>query len=178
MSDKISLTGPPYKSRSHNWLTQQLFYEIISRDIARRQTYVPVFSFKGREGFIDFRQTFLDCDDPTGYKWAIEYLGSWDHWLVLIELDWFRSELDKVLAEMQHRDLSRSLERIKELRSDPKTALAASRYIAEQGWLKRAGRPSKAAVQGELKRQVELAKETVDDLERIGGLKVIKGGRA
>jgi hypothetical protein len=58
-------------------------------------------------------------------------------------------------------------------------ALQASKYLAEAGWDKQAarGRPSKEELKGELKRLANLSEQTNEDLERIGGLKLIKGGK-
>ena len=57
-------------------------------------------------------------------------------------------------------------------------ALAAAKFIAMQEYDKSIrGRPSKAALEGELKRAAEALTIEDDDMARIG-LSVIKGGKA
>lgn len=140
----------------------------------------PVFSLHDdRPGLINARKTFIDLGDPSGYKWAISYLGSWIHWQKLMRAKWFVAAYNEWVEELNIKLRSEALDVIRSIAHEEgnKSALAAARYIAElekRSQIK--GRPTKVAMEAELKRQVQILDETADDAERIG-LKVINGGK-
>lgn len=171
---------PPYRSPLNNsWYTQSLFYEM-----ARVQTDLEeplkncVFTLdQPRDGYICGRTTFVECGDPTGYKWAMKYLLDWDHWNRLIQAKWFNEAVERWRAELKIKMISDAVERIAIIAaSDDKQALVANKYLAERPWERATagrGRPSKEMVQGELKRATALLQEEEDDAERIG-LRIVK----
>lgn len=162
--------SPPYKGESGAFLTRGLFYEADG-------FYDPnaVFSFKGKEGYIDARKTFVELDDPTGYQWAVKYLGSVEHWERLVRCSWFKEQLAEWVAEIELKAKSEAIRRLKEIAAgESAQAISAAKYLATLDYNKGArGRPSKNEIQGELKRQAALLEEQESDAERIG-LKVIK----
>ncbi len=133
------------------------------------------------EGLINARRSFVHEGDPTGYRWSEKYLDSFQHFERLLESSWFREAFDQWCRELHMKNQSEAIERIKEIASEGADTqrLAASKYIAEEGWKRTStrGRPSKEDLKGELKRLTQIADVTNEDLERIGGLKVIKGGK-
>ena len=54
--------------------------------------------------------------------------------------------------------------------------VSAAKYLAEKGYQKKAGRPSKEEVAREIKIAAGVKQELQDDMERIG-LKVMEGGK-
>lgn len=181
-NDKKILTGPPYKGEKGHWLMRPLFVDIpmphATEDDTRRN-YEPIFSLYGPvEGYIDVRTTFIELEDPTGLLWAERYLGSWEHWKRLQEASWFATELSKWRDELDAIELSRAIKKIKELsQGDTSAALPAAKYLAEKGWQKARGRPSKAEIAGELKKQVEIVEAHTNDAARMG-LTIVQGGKA
>lgn len=168
------LTKPPYRSHNNLWYTRQLFFEMSQLLSIDRRVIEPVFTLRGRPGLIDARKTFVDFEDPTGYKWAISYLGSWAHWEELLKCDWFVKELEEWNREIDVIHTSRAVSRIKEIAdSEGGQSLAAAKYLASKGWEKKAGRPSKEAITGELKRQTALVEAHEQDMERLG-LRIVK----
>lgn len=173
---------PPYKSDHNIWYTSSLFWETWKNKIPRMKFCDPVFTlYEQRSGLICFRTTFVELNDPTGYKWAIQYLGDYEHWIKLMKAPWFRAAYEHALAELYMKLKSEGVRKIQELANDEtsKSALAAARYLAElHGHLNKAtkGRPSKAQMDAELKNAVALVEAEDEDAERIG-LTVIKGGK-
>lgn len=149
--------------------------------LAPRFYFNPIFHTEGLESF---KEVFVSLMDPTGYKWAESRLGSWEHFKRLMKCSWFREEVDAAVDEIKTIFRTQALDNIRVITKDEEapqaTKLAAARYLAEAGWEAREskrGRPSKAEVQGALKRETEARLEGEEDLARIGGLSVINGGK-
>ena len=189
MSDSIDryaevrrMIAPPYLFPHNNrWVCAQLFYETWIN--VTNKTVMPVFQARGhaRPGLIHAKNTFIELGDPTGYQWAIKYLGSWEHWLLLSKQRWFREFVDEWRDELDMKQKAEAIQVIKEiaLSSDSKNALPAARYLAERGWDKTSGkgRPTKEQVAAELKHEVRQRTQIDDDAERIG-LTMIEGGKS
>ncbi len=171
------LTSPPYVGDRNHYYKQQLFIERWVLYQEDKRVIEPVFSlYYDKPGLINAKDTFVELNDPTGYKWAIQYLGSWRHFQELLKAPWFREAFSVWLEELNAKTASEALVRIKEIAEQGgQQALAASKYLVEQGWQTKRGRPSKAEVRGELKKAVEMNETTIEDMARIG-LKVIEGG--
>lgn len=163
------------KNASNKFLLGSLF-----REIAPYPTYVKFSLDNDHEGLVNARRTFVALEDPTGYKWAMRYLGgSYEHWQRLLLCPWFQEALKGWLDELKAKLLMNALEEMKDLIASDETPgatkLAASRYLAEAGWEPKKttrGRPSASEVAGELKRTARENREVQDDMERIG-LKVV-----
>lgn len=177
----IKLEGPPYKGSQGHWLLRALFVDVDypAQRIDDRVLYEPVFSLYGPvEGYVDASATFIELEDPTGRLWAERYLGSWEHWKRLSEAPWFAKRLSEWREELETIELSRAIQRIKELsRGESSAALPASKYLAERGWEKTRGRPSKSEINGELKRQVKIVEAHEEDAKRMG-FKLVQGGKS
>jgi hypothetical protein len=170
----------PYKNDRGQWYSRALFWEtyVCLAEDSRPANFKPVFSLSSdKEGLINARKTFVEVGDPSGYRWAIKYLGDWEHFLHLAEKPFFKEQLTKWQAELRTKQTSEALERIAAIaESDDKQALVANKYLAERSWERTGstrGRPSKAEVQGALKNAVKIVEQEDEDMIRIG-LKVVK----
>jgi hypothetical protein len=168
----ITLKEPPYKNSMNQWLTVQLFYERWSQLSEVDRAYTPVFSLGGLPGYIDCRKTFLEVADPTGYLWAMKYLGSWQHFEKLLKCTWFTPEFESWVSELKMLQRSLALENIRRIASEPGPQhYLANKFIAT-GEVDKAlhgrGRPSNEEVRGELKRHVDSLTSLKEDAERIG----------
>lgn len=164
----------PYKSNQGAWYTGALFHEEAQGTTA---DFEPLFSLTvERPNRICARKTFVSLGDPTGYKWAMMYLGDYEHWKVLLKCRWFRAAYEEWLNELKVKIRSEALDTIRLIASEglPAQSLVAAKYLASFEWEKASrGRPSKAELQGELKRAAEVLKVEDDDMERIG-LRLVK----
>lgn len=168
---------PPFKNSSNQYYTAQLFWEkSIDLPIDLR-IIEPVFSlYDDKPGLVNARKTFVELNDPTGYKWAQRYLGDYEHWTRLMKCKWFAEAYDRWMEEMKMKLRSEALESIRRIASEASDAqaLVASKYLAGFEWEKKErGRPSKNELSGELKRQARILSDEDADMERIK-LKVVK----
>jgi hypothetical protein len=175
------LTAPPYKGESGAWLTEALFYNRMFDRPKAKWTYQPLFDlYDNRPGLINCRETFVNLRDPTGRRWALAYLGDWNHWLRLIKCPWFREAYDVWMAELNLQLKSEAIQVAYEIMKGENgaQALAAAKFIAGEEYnASKRGRPSKAEVTGELKKAVEILSQEDEDFQRMG-LKVIQGGNS
>ncbi len=168
--------SPPYKSPNNAWYTAALFWDMVITRTLEQRMIQPVFTLhEDKEGYVNCRKTFVELGDPTGYKWAMKYLGDWAHWKELVKAKWFAKALEEWREELRIKIQSEALDVIRAVSiTDDKQALVAAKYLAEYGWVKAGtgrGRPSKAEVQGELKKAVEAISVEDEDAKRIGLVK-------
>ena len=174
---------PPYKSPNNNWYTYALFYDMSvnkADSLRPKGLEKPVFTFyDDREGYINGARTFVEERDPTGYKWATKYLGSWEHWKVLMNTKWFPQVYENWKEELQTKLAAEAIEQIQKIAiSDGQQALIAAKYLAEKGWERRhspssRGRPTKSEVQGKMAEALRRVEIEDEDAARIG-LKVVR----
>lgn len=168
-----SFSSPPYKTGAGLWHNRQLFWEqwvLLPKD---ERVIEPLFTLnKDNPKYISGRDTFVELGDPTGYEWAMKYLGDYAHWKYLMKSSWFQEAYNLWMEELNTKQLAQALQVIREiaLSSDSKSALPAAKYLAEQGWLKKPspGRPSKATINAELKAALREKSIEDDDAQRIG----------
>lgn len=169
------LSKPPYKNERNNWLTRTLF-DVVPGNHGEPEYYEPIFTlYDDKEGLVNVRKTFVELGDPTGYKWAMAYLDSWEHWRILEKCSWFRKALETWRDELAAKVQAEALDIIREIaqRQGDKQSLPAARFLAQRAWEKGSvrGRPSKAELTGELKRAAQAISEEDEDLKRIGLVK-------
>lgn len=151
-------------------LTQSLFLEI------GYNTQYAIFTLndedKEYEGktYIALKKLFLECEDPTEYKFAKKYLLNWQHWQRLNDnrilepyfREW-REELEVLLrsdAVKSIRDMTAGAENFQ-----------AAKWLADRGWDKRgAGRPSKSEVEREGRIKDRIGDELTADIIRMTGV--------
>lgn len=173
---------PPYRATNGRFYSGSLFLDVWKGMSDGYRRHNPVFTlfddgeFEG-EPLINCRTTFIEEADPTGYKWAMKYLASWQHWQRLITFSWFQEALAQWQEELAIKLHSEAIEEIVNLsRSSTSDAqrLGAAKYLAERGWEKKAPRGRPKTSEGP-SRNTGIA-NLDEDAERIG-LKVIKGGK-
>ena len=177
----VHLTGAPYKAPTGQWLLKALFHEPSVRLPVDERVYNPVFSLDNDiKGLINARATYVELMDPTGFKWAMQYLNSWEHYERLLGCSWFLAEVEAWNREIKMTLQMRAIEKIREIaKGDSPQAYQAAKYLATADWekgLHKAGRPSREVIKGELAQAIRQASQTEEDAARIG-LTLIKGGR-
>jgi hypothetical protein len=138
-------------------MTLGLFEELADPASA----YKPVFKLS------EWKKKYIAISDPTDYKAAMELIGDWDHWLLLMDKQAFASVVAGWRAEVQVKIRSEAIEQMKkQSRSDKGTA--AAKWLAENGVVPRnIGRPRK-----EQKEEADSARAR-DDAKRLG-LSIVK----
>lgn len=165
------------------WRTVSLFADVIQRSDPSQMPDAPFWLERNKLGDERpcFRDHFLHYGDPTGNKVALKFLGSQEHWdLMMNKSPWFKEAIDRWKHELEVKTTAEALSRITEIMKDAETkdatALACAKFLVDQnqkktpakpGTINTRGRPSKAEVTGEKKRMAQLASETEEDYLRI-----------
>lgn len=164
-------------------MTSLLFYEEYVKIHQEDRAHPPLFSlYSDHEGLINCRKTFIEVADPTGYRWVQQYLdGDTEFFDLLLEKKWFKEAYQKWQRELDVKLKSESFEKIREIaETKSPQAFQANKYLNKEEWKDgpARGRPTKEEAKGELKKAMEQLSQEDHDLARIGGLKVISGGKS
>jgi len=153
--------------------TVSLFYELAIKQEEAKWTMKEEDRMEKGIKYPSLKAIYLAMDHIpyNEYEFAEKYFGSWEHW------DRLSNESDKRLVtmvsgwrtEMEVKLRAAALKQIiAEGKSGGASALAAAKYIAEKGYDKKAGRPTKASIAKETKVQSGIATALLEDAERIG----------
>ena len=165
-----------YKDAQGRFLTQGLFFERCVFDELFGAEWVPPFTLKeydhehkGRK-YKSLRQIYLSYEDPTEYQFAVDTLGSWDHWLKLQDSPWFKPYLESWRTELDIKLRSKGVKSLLIAAASGEKGIQAAKWLAEGSWKeqRKAGRPSKAEVEREKKIQAGIKEEVSDDAKRLG----------
>ena len=159
------------KDHVNSWRKGSLFFEINTSALT------PVFTLK-REDHEYKGNTYkaiyplfieLVVDDPTEYDFAMAVFGSWAHWQKISESNMMKEFFEewRIEAEVARRSLMLK-NIIKTATTEGSKGTTAAKYIAEHGWQKKRGRPSKVEVEKERKIQAGIDTNLQEDMERIG----------
>ena len=150
--------------------TQSLFLEESYQDqTAVYYTLSPHDS--ETKGVPSIYRLYLEMGDPEEYLFADTYFLGMDHWRKICESPFFQPHLERMREDLRKKIKSESLYRIRKEAEDPtsKNYFAALKYLSDGGYLEKntKGRPSKAAVAAETKKQAEARTELDAILERM-----------
>ena len=161
-----------FKTAQGRRLTKGMFYETV---LADKSTVLYTLKEQDHEGFPSLKRLYLECGDPTEYKFATAYLDSWSHWVELCKCTWFQEYLELWRAELELKVKSKALYLISEEASNDlsKSKFAANKFLIEGGWKPREtsssgrGRPSKKDIQAAANK-IASDQAVVDDaVERV-----------
>lgn len=145
-----------------------------------RKSYKVLFEDASCEthDLIKFHDVFVEQEDLTEYRAALILVGSWKEW-ESIKRNWpaFNSHIIMWKEEIVIRLRSQALEKLVTLaKGNSSQAASAAKWLAEEGWSKRAGkgRATKSETQRQSMEIAAAAAETKSEEERM--LKVIDGG--
>lgn len=179
----MGTTTVQFRNDCNQRFTRQLFHE-QSINLAHevRAIEAPYSLIGDYDGKVNFRKVYVSLGDPTGYKLASLYLEDYDHWRLLMKCRWFVEAKAIWDLELDAKLASEGLATIRTIADGDETipasvSLSAAKYLANRDYRKGAngpavGRPSREAVEGEIKRQAADAATVADDLARI---KLVKG---
>ncbi len=140
-------------------LTQSLFLEFNYSEYAVFTFNDEDKQYKGNT-YPSLKKLFLECADPTEYKFATTHLLGWSHWQRLNENKALREHFDKWREELEVMLRSEALQDILQMTDN----FQARKWLADRGWEKRGpGRPSKM----ERDRENNINERIEKDLESI-----------
>ena len=158
-----------FKDDMGKWLTLALFWE------ERHAKHTPLFTtkafplVKGKVTYPSLKTIFMEYADPTEYSFAVEVLGGWDHWQMLNK-SWKLAPLfQSWREELEIKLRSEALIAMRQSAiHDGAKGITAAKYLAEKGWEKTRGRPSKDELAREEKTRAGIKEELSADAERLG----------
>lgn len=161
-----------FKTAQGRRLTKGLFYETV---LADKSTVLYTLKEQDHEGYPSLKRLYLECADPTEYKFATAYLDSWSHWVELCKCTWFQEYLELWRAELELKVKSKALYLITEEASNDlsKSKFAANKFLLEGGWkpketqTSRRGRPSKQEIKTEASRIAQEDELVREAFERV-----------
>lgn len=158
-----------FKNAQNVYLTKSLFYDQCEgkHDYALYTTQEED-RFEDGKLYPSVYKLFIECGDPTGYKFASMYLSSWHHYELLLKTSWFKPVIDKAVAELEVKIKSDALVNVIKESKDrqSKSSFQANKYLLDKGWVEKdspVGRPTKARIKEEADKMVA----ELDELDEI-----------
>lgn len=150
-------------------LTQSLFLEI-------GYTKDAIYTLKEDDHYYEgklypsLKRLYVECEDPTEYQFATNYLLGWKHWLRLCDNKVIRKHIDEWREELEVKLRSKAVREM--LKSANNGSFQAAKFLADRGWDTRgAGRPSKAEIEKEKAIQSRVDDEFSADIFRLKEMK-------
>lgn|SRR3990167_6372274 len=119
---------------------------------------------------------YLEARDPTEYDFAMAQFGTFEHWEVLQNCNWFKPYLAEMRKDLTQKLKAEHYAYMKALLDN--TVMKMADKIAVLKWLSTnsgyeqpkstRGRPSKEEVEGRLKDELKTLEEVKDDSIRLG----------
>lgn len=162
-----------YRDKMGRYLTQALFWE------TRTDGYTPIFTLKDDDHTVDgvtyksLRKTYVDIADPTEYEFAQIVFGSWEHWQTICSSPTLLPYIEKWREELSVKLRSQAIKAMAQTAlEEGSKGTTAAKWLAQEGWKGSSrGRPSKAEIASERRKQAGIDKEVEDDLARIRVIK-------
>lgn len=144
-----------------------LFYETTLADKS-----TVVYSLKDEDylGYPSLFRLYMECADPTEYRFAMEHLDGYQHWEELCVCKWFKPHLTRWRKELALKLQSEALTEIVKIakKTTDKNSYQANKFLLEKGWAKDSkGRPSKEDVKARVEEMAENETKIISDFERL-----------
>ena len=128
----------PFKDSQGRWITTGLF-----KETAQGEGKFVLFTLD------EAKRLYIACGDPTGYTFAMEHIGGWQHWLALKDSPALVGILQQWAEELEAKIRAAAVMRIVDYSKTDK-GYQAAKYLAEAGWgPKQVGRPSREKIDKE-----------------------------
>lgn len=141
-----------WKDTVGRWMTTGLF-----KETSQNKSHI-VYTLE------DAKNLYIECGDPTGYKFAKEHLGGWQHWLALKASPKMSPYILQWEEELEAKIRAEGLSRVIDYSKGEK-GYQAAKYITEAGWKsKELGRPTKEKVAAEARVRSKMYDEFGDNI--------------
>ena len=155
-----------FKDSQGKWRTQGLFLETTYDTDALYTLSDDDKEYKGKT-YLSMKRLYIEMEDTTEYEFANKYFGGWNHWKRLRGNKNLRKHIDEAKAELELKLMAKGIKQIIDHSKSDK-GYQAAKWLADRGWdTRKAGRPSKDEVEGELKRQAREDDEYSADILRF-----------
>lgn len=162
-----------FKDANGRFLTQALFWEY------RNDSYKPLFTLKPYDHEVDgvlypslklIYMELADFPEDGEYDFAIAVFGpeGWTQWQKIVANKLlFKGIISEWRTELEVKRKAEAIKAIAQGARIPGKGFSAAKYLAEKGWEKRAGRPSKEEVERTKKIHAGIESETQEELDRL-----------
>lgn len=155
----------PLKDKMGRWRTGSLFLETCI------DGFTPIFTLKeyNHRDCYSLKLIYLTYDHVPNleYEFALDVFGSWEHFKKL-EKSVLRQSLKEWREELEIRNSARAIKQMMGVsRQSNAAGAAASKYIADKGYIVKRGRPSKEEIERQKKIDMGVEQELNDDMERL-----------
>lgn len=163
---------PQFKNNSGVYYTNALFWERT----LDKSTAVYTLKENDHNGYPSLYKGYMDANDPTEYRFALQYLDGWQHWETLCDCSWFKPYLSRWRRELELRTRSEALLRVREVAANTtaKDSLTANRFLLQGGWKEapttKRGAPTKQQIKDAAHNIASTDKSLEDDFNRISGV--------
>ena len=173
---------PKYLTKVGNFRISNLFLETTNRDaiLETCERAPPIFTLKSSDfteaqgsTMLSMQRLFIEAGDVTGYKFAIEVLGSYEHFMLLCEHKIIGAAIDTWKEVVKSKMDSDSIKEIKRIATTggSQVELSAAKYLANREYEAK-GSVGKPAKKSNPRREAAKARETSLDtkaeLVRLG----------
>jgi hypothetical protein len=158
-----------FKNSMGNRYTRGLFYETTGED---KSTVVYTLKEETHKNYPSLKELYLKEADTTEYSFSSKYLDGYEHWLQLVNSDWFKPYVLQWREELRLKKRKEYLEELEEIVSQGgKDRTSAIRILLgatekPRESVKR-GRPYKDTTEEELNAQRASNREIEKDAKRI-----------
>jgi len=135
----------------------------------------PIFTLKEDDHtlhgvlYYSLKKIYLEIADPTEYQFAQLVFGSWKHWKKLCDSPPIKPHIEEWRDELEIKLTSQAVRSmIETAQEEGSKGVTAAKYVAERGWEKQAGRPSKQEVERTKKKYAGIRDEIDEDAKNIG----------
>ncbi len=136
MIDKTKL-----RDKGNRRLTQSLFLEYkFDPKFALYTLENEDRTYKGKL-YPSLKRLYLIEEDIAEYQFATKHLYDWEQWQRMLSNKWVRKEIDIWREELEILLRSKALQKVMDLSDDGN--FQASKFLADKGWDRTRGRPSK-----------------------------------
>lgn len=155
-----------FKDSQGKWLTQSLFLEFNYNEDALFTLDDQDKEYKGKL-YTSLKRVYLEEEDTTEYLFANKYFGGWNHWKRLRGNKAISKHIDEAKDELELKLRSQGIKQIIEHSKGDK-GYQAAKWLADHGWdTRKAGRPSKSEVKGQLAQMAKEEDEYSADILRL-----------
>lgn len=132
-------------------LKQALFYEVSSYRDNAQYTLLP-YDRELEDGRVlpSIKKLYLEMEDPSEFLFANKYFLDWEHWQAIRSNKVLNKYVNKEKGfdawsdELEIKMRAQALMALNDVaKNDGNRGVSAAKYIAEFGWTKKKGRPSK-----------------------------------
>jgi len=162
MENKTNIEYEKLIGDGGHYKTKGIFYEYKA---LTKSDYCP-FNLKERDlknGSISMYRIYMSCD--TEYDAAKILLNSWKHWEILCDAPFFRPFIEKWREEREIRDASMARKIL--LAEAEEGNVTAAKAVYDQATKRKAGRPSKAEVEGHKRKMAAVSGNVANIVDRM-----------